>query len=348
MEAHQPPVLGTPPKQSLKLSNPYLDTLLLQYESEIQALLNMSATPGAAVAIVKDSSIVFLKGFGVKAVDTNDSVDANTVFRLASVSKCFASFLTGILIEDSLMTWGDPVVSYLPDFTLRSPEQTKLLNLQHVLSHSTGLPYHAYTNLVEEGKDIDFLLESLKEVKLASNVGKEYSYQNVAYSIIGEVIKEATGKPYQLQMLEKVFLPLHMKNASIDYSSLIANPNIAKPHQMRNRGWRTATITDTYYNVAPAGGVNASAADMAQWMIALLGYRPDIIAPKTLAHLYTPVVPAPSKNRNYGRRHRLSRSFYGLGWRVLHYPNDTLIYHGGYVNGYRSEVAFDPNDQIAI
>ena len=64
--------------------------------------------------------------------------------------------------------------------------------------------------------------------------------------------------------------------------------------------------------------------------------------------LYSPVVKAPSKNRNYGRMHRLSNSYYGLGWRVLHYPNDTLIYHGGYVNGYRSEVAVNPKEKIAV
>ncbi len=118
---------------------------------------------------------------------------------------------------------------------------------------------------------------------------------------------------------------------------------------MLGRGrWSPAKITDTYYNVAPAGGVNASISDMANWMIALLGNRPDVIKPETLKELYTPAVKAPSKNRNYGRMHRLSNSYYGLGWRVLHYPNDTLIYHGGYVNGYRSEVAINPKERIAV
>src|SRR6187431_1904212 len=63
---------------------------------------------------------------------------------------------------------------------------------------------------------------------------------------------------------------------------------------------------------------------------------------------YSPFIRAHSKNRNYGRVHRIRKAYYGLGWRVLHYPNDTVIYHGGYVNGYRSEVAVNPKSRMAI
>jgi beta-lactamase class C len=117
---------------------------------------------------------------------------------------------------------------------------------------------------------------------------------------------------------------------------------------VRRGRWRTTPITDTYYNVAPAAGVNASISDMAKWLVALLGNRPDVIRQRTLDHLFAPYVKAPSKNRNYGRLHRLSKSYYGMGWRVLHYPHDTLIYHGGYVNGYRSEVAVNQRDRVAV
>jgi beta-lactamase class C len=275
-------------------------------------------------------------------------VDVNTVFRIASVSKCFAAFLTGILVEDSVFTWSTPVTEFAPKFALKSPEETKRLCIRNVLSHTTGLPYHAYTNMVEEGIALDTMLSWLKNINLVSKVGSSYSYQNVAYSVIGPVIQSATGKTYESQMQERVFRPLKMKTASIDYASIMQNPDVATPHVRRSRQWKPAKITDTYYNVAPAGGINASISDMAQWMIALLGNREDVISKNTLNQLFTPVVRARSKNRNYGRMHRLSDSFYGLGWRILYYPNDTLIYHGGYVNGYRSEVALNPKDKIAV
>lgn len=328
--------------------NPHLDEAVSEFESRLSVLNLMSKTPGAAVAIVKDSTIVYLKGFGVREVGTTDSVNVHTVFRLASVSKCFASFLTGVMVQEGRMGWDDPVNRYLPEFALNSPDETKKLRIRNVLSHTTGLPFHAYTNLVEEGLPLNELLARLKDVPLATPVGRTYSYQNVAYSVVGEAIHQATGKSYEAWMIEKVFGPLGMTDASIDYFSMMTNENVAKPHMPRKNGWRKVSINNTYYNVSPAGGVNASIHDMARWMVALLGNRPDVIRPEMLQECYSPVVSAPSKNRNYGRSHRLSSSFYGLGWRILHFPDDTLVYHGGFVNGYRSEVAVSPKDKLAI
>jgi beta-lactamase class C len=188
----------------------------------------------------------------------------------------------------------------------------------------------------------------LKDVPLATKVGQAYSYQNVAYSLVGEAIHNATGKSYEAWMTEKVFGPLNMKNASIDFFSIMSHDNVAKPHMPKKDGWKKVKINNTYYNVAPAGGINASIYDMAQWMVALLGNRPDVIKPETINDCFNPLIKAPSKNRNYGRTSRLRDSYYGLGWRILHYPADTLVYHGGFVNGYRSEVAVSQKDNIAI
>jgi len=336
-------IVTTPPYY-----NPKLEEFLAAYESEIEALMKSSGVPGAAIAVVKDSNIVFLKGFGVKMAYGSDSIDSHTVFRLASVSKCFASFLTGILVSDSVVSWDDPVIKYVPSFALKSDEQTHLLTLRHVLSHTTGLPYHTYTNLVEEGIALPDLLAKLKDVQLSNGVGKEYSYQNVAYSVIGEVLGSATHSRYDSLMRKFVFSPLHMMNASMSFDEITHNTNVARPHLLRRGRWIPTSIKDTYYNVAPAGGINASIADMAQWMIALLGEKETVITQETLDQLFVPEVKAPSKNRNYSRTQRLSSSYYGLGWRVLHYPTDTLIYHGGYVSGYRSEVAINPKYKIAV
>lgn len=337
-----------PAKKAVPRVNPHLQQLLTEYEKEIRKLSNESHTPGAAIAVVCDSSIVYIKGFGVKNATSSDSTDINTVFRIASVSKAFASFLTGILVEDSILSWDDSVTAYLPTFSLKSKEETEKLTIRNVLSHTTGLPYHAFTNMVEEGVPLDTMLSWLKDIPMANRVGQAYSYQNVAFSIIGEVIQARTGKSYAAQMKERVFGPLGMETASIDYSSITQNSNVASPHKLVRGKWKPVSISDTYYNVAPAGGINASISDMARWMVALLGNRTDVIAQSTLSQLYKPLIKAPSKNRNYGRMHRLSNSYYGLGWRILHYPGDTLIYHGGYVNGYRSEVAINPSAKIAV
>ena len=328
--------------------NPYVQQLLNDYQQFIRKAILSGQAPGAAVAIVRDSSIIFLKGFGLKEIGTADSVNVNSVFRLGSVSKCFASVLTGTLVKDQLLHWDDKVTHYLPNFQLKNKENTDSLSIRHILSHTMGLPYHAFTNMVEERVPLDTLLVHLKEVNLIGLPGKVYSYQNVGYSLIEKVIHSATGKSYEEALTEKIFQPLRMHNASASYAGITGNANVARPHYFTKRGWRPTAISDTYYNVAPAGGVNASIADMGLWLKALLGTRHDVLSDETLNDILTPQVKAISKNRNFWRWKRPKASYYAMGWRVLTFKNDTLDYHGGYVNGYRSEVALDRKNKIAI
>ncbi len=338
------------PPQPIKaaLPNPYVQKLLHEYEDKMIDLLNDTKTPGLAIAVVQDSTILFLKGYGLREVGTTDSVDVHTVFRLASVSKCFAPLLTGLLVQDNLLHWDDRVVQYLPHFELKSKANTDHLRLTHVLSHTTGLPYHTYTTLVEDGLDLDTMLNQLKNVNMIAKPGELYSYQNVAYSIIGAVIKARTGISYQTLMKQKIFQPLHMDDASMSYDAMTQNENVAKPHLHWRKGWKTTTISDTYYNVAPAGGVNASISDMAEWLKVMLGTRNDFVKTETLTKIFTPVVKAKTKNHYFRKWVGRSDAHYALGWRVLDFKNDTLLYHGGYVSGYRSEVAIDRRSKIAI
>ncbi|HCM77931.1 MAG TPA: hypothetical protein DIS90_16225, partial [Cytophagales bacterium] len=112
--------------------------------------------------------------------------------------------------------------------------------------------------------------------------------------------------------------------------------------------WKTIPVSPTYYNTAPAGGINASITDMAKFLVALLGHRENAISQTTINQLFAPEVRATAKNRNFNRWSRIKKSYYGLGWRILNFKEDTLAYHGGYVNGYRSEIAVHPTKKIAI
>jgi beta-lactamase class C len=346
----QKPAKDTVPQSEPKaptLPTEYIE-LLSDYEDYINESLKLTGVPGAAIAIIHDSTIIYLKGFGVRNVDTQEPVDAHTVFRLASVSKPVTSVLMGTMMEEGILNWDDPIVKYLPNFELDSATFTNQLTIRHVLSHTTGLPYHTYTNLIEEGTQHDELIAELKNVKLIGEPGRIYSYQNVAYSLLGDVVQSATGHTFETEIKARLFGPLRMTNASVSYEELINNPNFAQPHLLRGRNWKTIPISPTYYNTAPAGGINASITDMAKLMVALLGNRESVITPETIDQLFNQEVRATAKNRNFNRWSRIKKSYYGLGWRVLTFKNDTLAYHGGYVNGYRSEIAVHPTKKIAI
>ena len=343
-----PPHKKVAPAISLS-ANPHWVELLKEYESYIHDAVENGEAPGAAVAIVKDSSVLFLKGFGLSDAKEKDSVGVFSVFRLGSVSKSLASVLTGVLVQDGVLNWDDKVIKYIPDFELKSKESTEQVTIRHLLSHTSGLPYHAFTSEIDHGGDLDPLIYHLRDLNLTGPPGKTYSYQNVAYSIVGKVIESATGKPYEVVMAEKVFRPLHMEQASLSFDAMMANDDKAKPHIHTIRGWKPTSINETYYNVGPAGGVNASISDMARWLKALTARENNLLLASVKDEMFKPFVRATARNRYFRNWKRSSGSFYSLGWRILTFnKTDTLNYHGGYVNGYRSEIALKGDDGIGI
>jgi len=307
------------------------------------ALANRQA-PGAAIAVVKDSSIILIKGFGLREIGKPDSINSRTIFRLGSVSKSITATLMAVLVKDSILQWDDPVIKYLPNFRLKSEEATKKLTLRHVLSHTEGLPYHAFTDMVERRAPLDTLIYYLKDLELVGEPGKVYSYQNVGFSLIGKAIEAVTKKSFEAVLSEKLFQPLEMRDASASYKKISLSANVAKPHFFT----RPVAISDTYYSVAPAGGINASGEDMAQWLKALLGNRPDVLPQKRVDEIFEPQVKAIARNHNFWQWKRVRQSYYGLGWRIITFNNDTIAYHGGFVNNYRCEVAVNRKKKIAI
>lgn len=320
-----------------------------KYEAFAEQKFKETATPGAAIVIVKGEETLLVRGFGVKGKGSVDQVDEETAFRLASVSKGFAPILAGLLVHEGLLSWDDQVIKHLPDFKLKEAENTEALTIRNVLSHTTGLPRHAYTNLIEEGRSWDDMRTALGDVDRIGKVGKHYSYQNVVYSLIGDVIEKVTGRSYNDLMEERVFEPLNMNTASITYEDMKMCPNAAAPHNFRSGVLKQTEVEEEYYRVAPAAGVNASANDMAEWLKTLMGHRPEIIDPSILKEIYKPVIRTPRRNRHfkaYGIP--MSKAHYGMGWRILEFPEYNLIHHSGYANGFKSEVAFDYEKGIGI
>lgn len=321
-----------------------------EYEKFALETMKETHQPGAAIAIVKGSEILYLKGMGVKSFGTTDSVDIHTVFRIASVSKGFAAILAGIMVQEKKFEWDDKVLKYLPDFALKDTFSTHHITIRHILSHTSGLPIHTFTNLIESRVPYETLRDNLRYVAPVAPLGKEFGYQNVVYSLIGDIIRKVTDKPYNEVLTEKVFIPLQMTDASASFESLDKDSNVALPHLKRSDStFYACRNTPEYYSVLPAAGVNASISDMAKWLLALLGNNPEVISQETLKELFKPEVQVPKRRKYHIIRWRSIRETnYAMGWRVLNYGGETVIYHGGFVNGYRSEIGFCPSQKIGI
>jgi beta-lactamase class C len=170
---------------------------------------------------------------------------------------------------------------------------------------------------------------------MACSPGDCYAYQNIAFSLIGDLVFADTGDFYSHQVEKKIFHPLGMYSSTYGRDALEASPSWARPHVRGRGGWVAIRPKESYYRVPPAAGVNSSIHDMAQWLIAQMGHRPDVLPLDMLNEIHTPQVSTPGEVR-------------GSGWRVFDYAGHTLLFHGGAVQGYRGLVAFLPDQDVGI
>lgn len=320
--------------------------LAASFHSKFRQLVSEENITGAAYAVVTPQRIIRIGTAGHTDTKRNQAINENTAFRVASVSKTFAAGLTGVLVQEGEFDWNDRLIDYVPDFQVDG--DASQVRIEHLLGQSTGLIPHAYDNLIEDGLSMERIKKQFSNLPYLCNPGDCYSYQNSVFSMIEPVIEKTTSRSYADMMVEKIFLPLDMRDASVGYESFVNNPNHAKPHVKSRGQWRTVKVKPNYYRVAPAAGVNASALDMGKWLMAQMGSRPDVLDPEVVEVLTEPrVYTARDKRRKYWRD-VLSDAHYGLGWRIYRLGDEEIVYHSGWVAGYRADIAWSEKHQVGL
>jgi beta-lactamase class C len=316
------------------------------YEIFFRQLVADRNYPGAAFAIVRRNQVLHIATVGHTTAARKQPIDQQTTFRLASVSKPFAAELVGLLVEDGILSWDDPVVRYVPNFKIK--DDTAQIRIHHLLGQSTGLIPHAYDNLLEDGKSMVNIWQRMSNLPYICDPGKCYGYQNSVFSLVDPVVEKATQLDYGTLIEQRIFKPLNMTTASVGFEAFINNPNHAEPHARRNGQWKTVPVQPNYYRAAPAAGVNASILDMSKWLQAQLGSRPEILSPEMMGNLSKPRVKTRREMYRKQWKTMLSEAHYGLGWRIYQLGDEQLVYHGGWVSGFRADVAFSLQHDIGI
>lgn len=318
------------------------------YKAWLGAQIAELKIPGAAVAIVSSRGILDTQVWGVRSAQHEDRVDEATVFRIASVSKTFAGTVAGQLVEHNIFQWDDPIAEILPQYRIGTdPTLTRQMTLRHVLSHTTGLMPHAFSNMLDAGVAYEAIQQKFHEIPTVCAPGRCYGYQNVVFSLVADVVETRLQTQYDDFVRENVFEPLGMSGASMSLEDFIANPNASAPHQYGRGVWRVASANPAYYTVGPAAGVNATIMDMARWAQANLGGFPEVLPQSLLEMQHTPVVETPHGNY-FNRWPKLQKAYYGLGWRVMDYAGLRIVHHGGGVRGYRSEMVLIPEYDLGL
>ena len=325
-----------------------VDTVVANFKKDFLVQLKENKVPGGAYAIIKDGEIIAMEGVGVRALGSNQKVDEDTVFRLASVSKTFAAGLTAKLVEDHKFNWDDKIVDYIPEFRFKSKSYSSNLTVNHIMSQSSSLVHNAYDNLIEANYPMPKIIDKFKEIDPMCKLGQCYGYQNVLYSLIQLVIEKSTNSSYTDLMHKNIFDPLEMDHSSLGYESFLETENHAEPHVLTRRGWVKTKVKPSYYNILPAAGVNASVSDMTKWVMAQMGHYPETYSTNVIDTVTTKRIRTRKEMRKRNWRSVLKNAYYGYGWRIYDLGGEELVYHGGSVAGFRSEVAYSKEKELAL
>ena len=320
----------------------------VDYESidrRLQRLSEQRSMVGMAVGIVENGRITFLKGYGETAAGSGEPVTPDTVFRWASVSKGVAGSMVAKLAEEGKVNLNGPVASYVPSLKLPAGAEYRA-TVGDMLSHRLGLYRNAYDNKLEEGQDTKALRSSLAQLNLICAPGTCWSYQNIAYDGASELVEGVTKEPYEKAIKQYLFNPIGMTHASVSMNGLTGSKSWAKPHDAARRPIK---LTDSYYRVPAAGGVNSNIKDMSLWMLAQMGEMPDVLSQKVLDTVHAPLVKTPGERGRMRKfLERLGEADYGYGWRSYDYAGHHIVGHRGGVAGYRSLILFDPQKKSGV
>jgi beta-lactamase class C len=313
--------------------------------ARLKQLMTKPTMVGLAVGVVENGRITFLQGYGETLAGSGDAVTPETVFRWASCSKGVAATMVAKLAEQGKIDLNAPVANYAPDLKLPAGNEYKA-TVGDLLSHRLGLYRNAYDNKLEEGQDPSVLRASLSQLNPTCAPGTCWSYQNVAYDASSEMVSRITHMPYEQAVKRTLFNPIGMNSGSVSLVGLEGSRSWARPHSV---GKRPLPMTDIYYKVPGAGGINSNIKDMALWMEAQMGEMPDVVDGKVLDTIHAPYVVTPTERGRLRKfLERLGTAWYGYGWRSYDYAGHHIIGHRGGINGYRSLILFDPEKKSGV
>jgi CubicO group peptidase (beta-lactamase class C family) len=321
---------------------------LAQMNEFVEMAMKKLDVPGVAVAFIENGKIVYEGGHGVKELGKPDEVDAHTLFMAASNTKGLTTLLLAKLVDEGKVKWDDFVTKAYPKFKLGDVRTTEQVRIEHLICACTGLPRQDLPWLFEFRKATAALsMEMLGKMQPTSGFGEVFQYSNIMASGAGYIAgylynpKLELGAAYDEAMRKKVFEPLQMNSTTFDYARALKG-NHASPHADDVNGKQSVASMDLNYSVhphRPAGGVWTSAHDLIRYVQLELakGKLPNgkvFVSETNLLARRKPYV----KVGAYGA--------YGMGLQVENRWGTPVVFHGGSMLGFKSDIMFLPEHGI--
>ncbi|HWB25861.1 MAG TPA: serine hydrolase [Chitinophagaceae bacterium] len=306
------------------------------FDRYVDSALQLWKTPGLSVAVVKDGSVVFKKGYGVTELGKPAPFTTSTLSMCASTTKAMTAVCMGMLVDEGKISWSDKVSDVYPALKLYDNYANSEMTVLDLFTHNTGLGNADW--LWVEGYPLDTIINKMRLIKPAYSFRSSFIYQNLMYMIAGEVIRKVSGKPWDEFIKERLFTPLGMVHTYPNYAASVNEPSHITPHFM----YDDSVVKPIQYietkGIDAAGGVWSCADDINKWLLCLLdstkinGTR--LLKPETYTMLFTPhSMVTPEEFYPTARLTKPHWTTYGLGWFQEDYRGKMVNFHTGSLDG---------------
>jgi CubicO group peptidase (beta-lactamase class C family) len=309
--------------------------------------------PGMAIVVVKDDSVVFIKGYGVRELGKPDLVTVHTRFGNMSTTKAFTALLVAMLADSGKLGFDDPVTKYEPGVQFADPYVTREVTVRDLLTHRVGFPDPEYL-WDNSGLEFPEMVRRLRLVPVNSSFRSRFEYNNVGYGLAGDIAGKAAGTTWQALMQNRIYRPLGMTESYPDARSMRAAgvTDVSAPHGIVRDTVRVLPASaDIVDPVAPAGAAFSTATDMGKWLRFLLdsarvaGKR--LVSAQNFAQLQRPqqvltgAYPATEMTHPHFQA-------YGFGWFLRDYRGEFVAYHTGSIEGRSAIVGLIPDRRLGV
>ena len=300
--------------------------------------------PGVAVAVVHEGALLHAAGYGYANLEHAAPVTAETMFHSASTGKMFTAVAVLLLAQDEMLGLDDPVADHFPQV----PAAWNGMTIRHLLTMTSGLGDYGWSfdgSKADAGQPAINLWQDYsdeQQAALAASAGLQfapgtgYLYSNIAYDLLGLIVKRATGATYQRLLAERLFAPLGMDSArAADWSAIV--PQRAAAYSVAGGKLVNSTWTAPTLYCGGAGGLLLSARDAGLWLLEL--EHPQVLDARLLEQIFTPGIMSDGRRTVNGYAH---------GWKRSEVRGLEKLRHGGMWDGVRSEFMRIPALGLAV
>jgi CubicO group peptidase (beta-lactamase class C family) len=306
-----------------------------QIHDQIDAIFQPWAggtTPGCAVAVSRNGSLDYARGYGMASLEHGIPITPRTVFPAASLAKQFVAFSVALLAQDGKLLLHDDIRKYVPEI----PDYGRTTTIDHLIHHTNGLrEQHQLLNLAgwrggDSYTEEDVLRILSRQRRLNFEPGSEIVYTNAAYTLLGVIVRRVSGQPLRAFAADRIFKPLGMTDTRFgeDHTEIV--PRRAPAYSSRTGGGWSVNVP-----TGASTGLFTTAGDLLKWEQNLIDAR--VGGPELVAWMQTS-----------GRLNDGTETGYGGGLMLGDYRGLRTVRHDGLDGGYRAEVVLFPDQRLAI